>query len=339
MPTSRPSDDRPDAGPCLDLPARLGWRARYAEIIFTDPPYVTLQATPIFPCCHPGLIERRIVWDIFRLLDSLERPGGYQLLTSDCGYAPDSGLEEQVFVSHPDTQSVVWELGIMGHQAALEDWLTGTDGFIRLTFARDEYESDLRALVRELRECVTQPVPVEKLSGAYGYDFLLQEYAHLSIIQVDELEPATNGLGLEELLALDPQTLPTQEPLWAPGTLIEFGFFEVGDGHELMRVNGESRRLGWPPRYFTRWEAMNAFNLWVSLLHRGFVLGHHGCISPARSEQNRFFLLHESDRAGCHAAGRHLADVVQRHYLEGETAPGVTVRYVEHPLAVATRMN
>ena len=52
-------------------------------------------------------------------------------------------------------------------------------------------------------------------------------------------------------------------------------------------------------------------------------------------EANRFFLLHEADRARCHAAGRHLAEVVQRGYAEGETAPGVMVRYVECPLAVA----
>ncbi|HSO81180.1 hypothetical protein [Thiocapsa sp.] len=339
MPTSHPMDDRPDAGPFLDLPARLGWRARYAEIILADPPYVILQATPIFPCCHPGLIERGIVWDTFSLLDSHERPGGHQILTSSCGIADDAGLKARILVSHPDTRRIVWELDLMGLGPALEDHLHAEKGFIRLTFERDQYESDLRALVRELRERATHPVTVAELSETVGFESLRDDYWQLAPFQVEELEPSIGGMALEQLLDLDPDSLPARTPLWPPGTLIEFGFFEVGDGHELMRVNGESRRLAWPPRYFTRWEAMNAFNVWVRLFHRGFVLGHHGCISPARSERNRFFLLHESDRAGCHAAGRNLADVVQRHYLEGETAPGVTVRYVECPFEVAARMN
>ena len=136
-------------------------------------------------------------------------------------------------------------------------------------------------------------------------------------------------------------------PVWDGGratprsfSLIEFGLFADGDGHELMRVNGEVPwPSSWTPRHFTRWEAWSAFHQWLDLLCRGFWLGHDGCTVPPRSEWNRFFLRQEADRVRCHAAGRHLADVVQRGYEEGETAPGVMVRYVECPLDVAKRMN
>lgn len=339
MSTSHRSNDRPDAEPFLDLPARLGWRTRYAEIVFADPPYVILQAIPSFPLCHPELFARGIVWDSFSLLDSLARPGAHWILTCTCGIADDAGLATPIFVSHPDRQRIVWELDLKGLAPALEDWLTGTDGFIRLTFARDEYESDLRALIGELRERAINPVAIEALSETDSVEWLQREYSHLAPFQVEELEPSIGGMALERLLDLDTETLPATAPLWLPGTLIEFGFFVVGDEHDLMRVNGEVPwPSSWTPRHFTRWEAWGAFHQWLDLLCRGFWLGHAGCIVPPRSEWNRFFLRQEADRVRCHAAGRRLADVVQRQYLEGETAPGVTVRYVECQLAVAARM-
>lgn len=340
MPTPDPQDDRPVITPFLDLPARLGWRTRYAEIIFADPPYVILHATPIFPLCHPDLVARGIVWDSFSLLDSLARPGAYWILTCTCGIADDAGLTTPIFVSHPDRKQIVWELDLKGLAPALEDRLTGTDGFIRLTFERDEYESDLRALIGELRERASNPVTIEALAETDGVEWLQREFAHLAPFQVEELEPSLGGMALERLLDLDPETLPPPAPLWPPGTLIEFGFFPVHNGHALMRVNGEVPwPSSWTPRHFTRWEAWSAFHRWLDPLQRGFWLGHHGCIVSPEREWNRFFLLHEADRARCHAAGRHLAEVVQRGYAEGETAPGVMVRYVECPLDVAERIS
>jgi hypothetical protein len=340
MPIPDPHADQPDITPFLERPARLGWRTRYAGICFADPPSVTLHATPVFPLCHPDLIARGIVWDSFSLLDSLARPGAYWMLTCTCGIAEDAGLTKPIFVSHPDRQRIVWELDLKGLAPALEDRLTGTDGFLRLTFARDEYASDLRALIGELRERASNPVTIEALAETDGVEGLQEDYSHLASFQVEELEPGIDGMELERLLDLDPETLPAQAPLWPPGTLIEFGFFAVIYGHELMRVNGEvPRPSSWVPRYFTRWDAWVAFHQWLDLVQRGFWLGHHGCIVSPESEKNRFFLLHEADRARCHAAGRHLAEVVQRGYAEGETAPGVMVRYVECPLEVAKRRN
>lgn len=327
--------DESNREPFIELPALLGWRTRYPDIMFSDPPVLFLQAVPIFPLAHPSPVARGIVWDPFSLIESIRRPGGHQVLTSDCGYAPDSYLNEQIHVSHPNARQIVWELDIKGLGSALEDWLKGTDGFIRLTFERDEYEADVRALLRDLRHCAMHPVSVADLSDTDGIDTLKREYAHLSTLQVDELEPSRRGMALEDLLDLDPDAAWPREPIWPPGTLVEYGFFPVGDRHELIRVNGVPKQLGWPGKDFTRWKALSAFRCWLGLAHRGWTLG-RGEYAPALDdERNRFFLLSGEDRAPCHAAGHHLAATVQACCDEGATAPGVTVRYVECPLAVA----
>ncbi|MBK8639357.1 MAG: hypothetical protein IPN92_14205 [Chromatiaceae bacterium] len=93
--------------PALELPGAIGWRAQYTEIIFADPPYLVLQATPVFPGGQGRLAARGIVWDPLALSESIVRPGAHYLLTSDCGYAPDAGIEEAVLVSHPDALTVV----------------------------------------------------------------------------------------------------------------------------------------------------------------------------------------------------------------------------------------
>lgn len=329
MPTADPPDQPPATVPALDLQARLGWRTRYSEIILADPPSLVLQATPVFPLCHPALVERGIVWDVMRLVDSVKRPGGHQVLTSDCGYPPDSGLEGLVHVSHPDTRNIVWELDIRELNPALADRLAGANGFIRLNFERDRYEADVRALIRDLRDHATRSIRLEDLQETFGFDALESTYPTLKTLQVDRLEPDHRGMDL------DPEAPWAPEPLWPPGTLVEFGFFVVDDGQALMRVDGEPRRLDWPPRFFTRWETLSAFKNWIALVHRGFALPFHHRDLPSTHERNRFFLLQEQDRARCHAAGRSLAETVQRHYREGETAPDVSVRYVECPLAAS----
>jgi hypothetical protein len=141
-----------------EMPARLGWQLFFSEIIFDDPPYLVLQAIPEFPGGSARLAERGIVWDIFRLIESVKRPGAHQLLTSDCGYAPDSYLNEAMLVSHPDADSVVWEIDIEGLRPALADNFEPVRyGFIRLVFRRDEYEADIRRLVLELQRAAATP--------------------------------------------------------------------------------------------------------------------------------------------------------------------------------------
>lgn len=164
--------------PLFMLPSRIDWAIRFSEIIFDEPPYLVLQAIPHFPAGNDQLAERGIVWDVFSLIDSIKRPGAYQVLTSDCDYAPDAGLEELILVSHPDASTVVWELDISGLYPALDNALVEKGpGFVRLVFARDQYEADIRALLRALQRAAQTPVATKTLdSQVYGLEYLLANY-------------------------------------------------------------------------------------------------------------------------------------------------------------------
>lgn len=342
--------------PVLTLRSRIGWVIYYSEIIFDDPPYLILQAMPDFPGGNSDLAERGIVWDVFSLIDSIKHPGAHQALTSDCGYAPDSSLEESILVSHPDTGTVVWELDIPGLRPALDKTLVdASEGFVRLVFACDRYEADIRELVRALQQAGRDPVAATALdSRTYGLKHLLADYPACDSLPVDALEPGIKGMELERVLELDADEPWQRTPLWPVGTLIEFGFFLRGDGHALMHVNGKLPDCLWPRHYFTRWEVMVAFNTWLSYTSRAFALKSKTSIGGnelillrngsatndnRRTEtgigRNEFVLLRASDRRRCHEAGRRFAAVFQASLQEGETAPGVMARYCENPLHAA----
>lgn len=342
--------------PVVTLPSRIGWQIYYSEIIFDDPPYLVLQALPDFPGGNKPEAGQDVVWDVFSLIDSVKRPGAHQILTCTCGYAPDAGLEESILVNYPDTDTVVWELNIAGLRPALDKTLIGDhEGYLRLMFAREQYEADIRALVRALQQAGRGPVPVTTLdSRTQGLKRLLTDYPACDSLPVDELEPNVGeGMALERLLELDADEPWPRTPLWPAGTRIEFGFFPGKSGHELMRVNGKSFGCAWPSRYFTRWEVQTAFSTWLSYVRRAYALG-SGISFPAGTVllqegaasrgnqtaetgigQNDFVLLRASDRQRCHDAGWRFAAIFQVSLQEGETAPGVTVRYCEHVLHAA----
>lgn len=323
--------------PVLSLVGRIGWAARFLEVIFDDPPYLVLQAIPVFPGCSDQLDKRGIVWDVFALMDSVIRPGAHQVLTCDCGYAPDADLHEAVLVSHPDEDTVVWELDIAGLRPALDAaFHNDTCGFVRLVFARDEYEADIRALLRELQRYGSTPMATRDLAAdVFGVEELRALYPGLDWICADTLEPDTKGLALERLLELDAEAPWTREAIWPPGTLVEFGFFKLGDGHELIRLNGQLSCLTWPGWYFTRWEVLAAFKAWLFYVQRAFVLGRIDSFAEVVGK-NEFVLLSEAGRLACHASGRRLAAIMQVSLDEGKTAPGVIVRYCECDLHAAT---
>ena len=191
--------------PALTLSSRIGWQIYYSEIIFFDPPCLVLQAVPEFAGGGDDLAERGIVWDVFALIESIKLPGAHQVLTADCGYAPDVYIEESVLVSHPDSNTVVWELDIAGLRPALDKTLIGDrEGFVRLVFAREQYEADIRALIRTLQQAGSGPVPVTTLdSRTHGLQRLLTDYPACDSLSVDELEPDIKGMALERLLELD----------------------------------------------------------------------------------------------------------------------------------------
>lgn len=330
----RGADGVPNLLPSVNMPARLGWHAEYTEVVYSDPPYLVLQAIPVFPRCSPLLAERGIVWDIFSLIDSAKQPGAHALLNSDCGYAPDSGLNESILVSHPDDRTIIWELDINGLRPALDDAMTDGIGFVRLRFSREEYEADIRAMVRDLKERGEATVAVDAVKEICDLDYMRQAYPDAKSIQVGLFEPEMKGMELEKLLEIDPDAEFEREPIFPRGADVELGYFDKGDGHEFVIVNGQVDRCWWG-RYITRWQALAAFHSWLSFTCPGCVLP-EGISRPAPEERNRRFLLRESDRAPCHEAGRHLARVMQNCVDEGDSAPGVTVRYRECPLWVAT---
>jgi len=197
-------DDEPR--PALTLPSRIGWQIYYSEIIFCDPPCLVLQAVPEFAGGSHDLAQRGIVWDVFALIESIKHPGAHQVLTADCGYAPDVYIEERVLISHPDHNTVIWDLDITGLRPALDKTLIGDhEGFVRLVFVREQYETDIRALVRALQQAGRGPVPVTTLdSRTQGLKRLLADYPACDSLPVDELEPnVEGGMALERLLELD----------------------------------------------------------------------------------------------------------------------------------------
>lgn len=292
----------PARRPTLEMVGWLAWRAKYSEIIFAEPPYLVLQMTPMFPGCHTALAERGVVWDVLSLIESIKRPGAHQLLTGDCGYAPDVYIEESVLVSHPDEHTVVWELDSKGLRPALDDALSDENGFFRWTFAREDYEHDIRALLREVQTLIRKPVAVDELTHIYGFDHLHRHYPDLKTLRVEDFEPNTRGMAEERLLEIDPDAAWPREPVWPPGTLLEFGLFQDAHGHHMMMIDGKVQKACWPGHYFTRWEALDAFKAWIATTGE--------------------------------VAGQRLALVLQQGYEEGRTAPEVTVRYRECPLTV-----
>ena len=330
----------PDAfPPDITLNARIGWHSRFSQIIFDDPPFLVLQTIPVFPGCGDDLAKLCIVWDVLGLIDSVRRPGAYQLLTCECGYAPDVDLEEMVHVSHPDAETILWELDIPGLLPALDEAFQLTqEGFVRLIFRRAEYETDIRTMLRELQEMGNSPIAVGDLSpDSLSLDHLRMKYPHLEKIRAEEFQPRYKGLELETLLEQDAAAPWPKEAIWPPGTLVEFGFFAWHDSHELLRINGELSGALWPEHYFTRWELLMAFKGWLSHTRRAFALEKQYRL-PKGIGRSEFVLLSEEKRMSCHAAGHRLAALMQASLDEGVTAPGVTVRYCECRIYAVTEL-
>lgn len=291
--------------PLAECPARLGWTLA-DETTYADPPWLTVRLVPSFPECHPAIDEAGIVFDLLDLFHSARRPGGYFLLNCTCGYPPDAGIEEMVLVSHPDADTVIWELDVRGLGPALEDHWAWHNGFLRLVFQREEYEADLRAMLRDVRSAGSTVLPVE------------------------EIDPGGCG-AYERAMALHDEELCLREPLLPAGTVLEFGLF----GPNLLVIDGKPD-LGWPVRLFTRWSALAAFKRWIGYVSRGWAV-HYEFGEEARrlnlswfaepERRNDFFLLRESERTACDEAGAALVQTLCTCFAEGETAPGVTVRY------------
>lgn len=293
--------------PLFESAARLAWKRQFTDLIFyPDAPSVTFSFTPVFPGCADDLAAKGIVWDMQALLDSVRQPGGYSILSCECGYPPDAYIEEHVCVSHPDGRSIVWELDCRGLAPTLNETWRRDEGFVRLIFDRDEYESDVRTLLRTLQSTARTVIPFDDLSFLeHGAD-LRKEYPHLSGAHADEFEPDHKGDDIEDFLALDANAPWQRKPLFPPGTLFEIGPF----GHDWYRIDGQIRRT-WIGRWFTRWQALDAWRQWMA------------CMVPAASAGQRLLIAKKR-----HQCGQCFAEIMQACFDEGMTAPGVTVRHV-----------
>ncbi|HOW75379.1 MAG TPA: hypothetical protein P5102_02665 [Candidatus Competibacteraceae bacterium] len=262
---------------------------------------------PSFPECHPTIKETGIVLDLLELFNSARRPGGYFLLNCTCGDPSDVDIKDMVFVSHPDIDTVIWELDVHGLGPALEECWSLHHGFLRLVFKREEYEADLRTMLRDVRSAGSPDLSVEELDpgGCAAYEWAMA-------------------------LHCDEPWL--QEPVLPAGTRLEFGLF----GTDLLIIDGKPDR-GWPVRLFTRWSAQAAFKQWIGYVTRGYAiryeLGEEEMSSlnlawfSAPERRNNFFLLRESERADCDEAGAALVRTLQSCFAEGVTAPDVEVWY------------
>jgi len=319
--------------PFSELTARLGWHKRITQIVFDpDQPFLEFSLTPKFPWCSDKLAERGIVWSLWDLLASARCPGAYQIVTSECGYAPDAYLEQRICVSHPDAMSVVWEIDIKGLARALDDALEVVEGFVRLRFVREEYEADIRAMLREVQETARTPVTLAQMAGAHGFEFLCGNYPDYTSLPAAVFEPGERGCDLEDFVAMDCEAPWGRKAIFPAGTRLEIGLF---DG-ELARLDGNVDR-GWIGRWFTRWVALVAFRTWGSHFSRRFALGLDRAYLENNDtvRSNSFVLQPEKELEACHAAGERFAAVLQALFDEGDTAPGVTVSYIRCNPAVA----
>lgn len=282
-----------DSAPLLTLSARLGWKLGRSFIYGNgggNPP--TEQVLKFFPSLECGLQMAGefgdIVFDLKALFASARKPGGYFLLTCECGYADDADIKELIFVQHLSPDKIVWELDIQGLRSALvkEEWITHQDGYVRLIFDRSQYVADLHRMVAEVQQA-NKELELYELAGSGDYSFV------------------------EELLAFDFDAPIVAEPIFPPGSHLEFRV----EGDEYCWLNGKKLK-GWPPHYYPRWEINRTFKEWTKFFQRGYA-----------GDPNQFYLLDENDRAACDVAGNELAQMLQNSIDESGNSPLVTVSY------------
>lgn len=325
-----PVTDRPfgQIAPLHVLRGRLSGRVRISEVDFAEPVSLVMQAVPEFPGCAADLPAADIVWDLDALLASVIRPGAHHLLNCTCGVPDDAHLEDAVYVCHPDRDTVVWEMDVPRLRPALDPILASEPaGFVRWVFDRSNYEDSLRRLIHDLQDHARSGQLLSQLADdVWDIESLRRGFANDHRFPITSLQPRFLDLRLEELLALDADSVWTPKPLCPAGTRIEVGIFPEGERDEFMRING--RDLGWMGRFFTRYEVDQRFRDWVA--HLEFAYEHKARL-PGVSPYRRV-LRREADRVPCHAAGRAFAEALAASLREGHTAPGVEVRYVERAL-------
>lgn len=292
--------------PLAIFPAQLSWTMA-AEVAYADPPRQAISFVPKFPGCNANIAGTDVLWDVLALHESALRPGGHLLLNCVCGYAPDADIEAPVFVSHPDPETIIWEIDAMALRPALDESWHDKNGFLRLIFTRKEYEAEIRSMLRSI-----------KIASSAGP-------------AIETLDPDIDGDAYAQALALDSDGIWEREPILPPGTSLEFSF----KGVDIFSANGQRDGL-WPSHLFPAWSVHAAFLRWMQFVHRGFALkyvceelGIDADLSrfSRLHQQDCFFLLHESERRACDQAGEEFVRLLAAYFAIGDMAPGVNVAY------------
>lgn len=229
-----------------------------------------------------------IVLDLQSLFESARKPGGYWLLTCECGEADDADIHEPIFVQHLSPDTIVWELDTQGLRAALvkETWLTHQKGYVRLIFDRNQYVADLRRMVVEVQQA-NKELELWGVAGRGDYGFV------------------------EELLAFNFDEPIVAEPIFPPGSHLEFKL----EGENFCWLNGKKLR-DWPLRYFPSWEINRIFVKWINYSLRGYA-----------GNPRLMYLPNENDRSACDAAGNELVKKLRDCINQNADSSEITVSY------------
>lgn len=103
-----------DTIPLAECPARLSWTLA-DETTYADPPWLTVRLVPSFPECHPAINDGRYRFRSPRPIPFRTASG--KLLSAQLRLWISTGCRHRrngVGRSHPDANTVIWELDVRG---------------------------------------------------------------------------------------------------------------------------------------------------------------------------------------------------------------------------------
>ncbi len=196
----------------------LDFLIRYSSICFTDeddkarPDVLFAQCTPLFNGYNFDLKDDCVVYDIFSLIESAKEEGLHWLLTCECGIADDVGIYAACLVSHPDTQTIVWEFEISQYQDLLiAPFNAMKTGWLRIIFERQAYQSAIQRMVIEVQYRLQTLIPFhmiqpQEFTRTFNYQTTLHDlqkkFIQIKTLQIEDFNPLSLD-DLDALLALD----------------------------------------------------------------------------------------------------------------------------------------